>query len=227
MQLIRSVVSRQPHNVRHVQYLYMHIRCPSPDMIATCPSTLYSPRVKASVTAGQCVDAGESNELLLAVNADPVSCVCVQGVRPWTLLDKVITVQAAAHQAAKHWTWFSVSCGNPAQMAMQHIQAPQSHRHMKGLCTIQRHSPCCVQATARLKARQLPSRKPYFNTGENPDLWFEPGEVWEIRGADLTISPVHMSAVGRLHPSRGVSMRWGLHTLNPQIWLACCAAQSL
>ena len=65
-----------------------------------------------------------------------------------------------------------------------------------------------VQATARLKARQLPGRKPYFNTGESPDLWFEPGEVWEIRGADLTISPVHMSAVGRLHPSRGVSMRY-------------------
>ena len=63
-----------------------------------------------------------------------------------------------------------------------------------------------MQATARLKARQI-SRKPYFKTGESCDLWFEPGEVWEIRGADLTISPVHMSAVGRLHPTRGVSMR--------------------
>ena len=56
--------------------------------------------------------------------------------------------------------------------------------------------------------RQLPGPKPYYSTGERPDLWFEPGEVWEIRGADLTISPVHMSAAGHLHPSRGVSLRY-------------------
>lgn len=33
-------------------------------------------------------------------------------------------------------------------------------------------------------------------------------QVWEVRGADLTISPVHMAAAGRLHPSRGVSLRF-------------------
>ncbi|KAK9793179.1 hypothetical protein WJX73_007861 [Symbiochloris irregularis] len=64
------------------------------------------------------------------------------------------------------------------------------------------------QATARLKERQLPGPKPYYTTGERPDVWFEPGEVWEIRGADLTISPVHMAAVGHLHASRGVSLRF-------------------
>lgn len=64
-----------------------------------------------------------------------------------------------------------------------------------------------MQATARLKDRQLPGPKPYYTTGERPDLWFEPSEVWEIRGADLTISPVHMAAVGHLHPTRGVSLR--------------------
>ncbi len=26
--------------------------------------------------------------------------------------------------------------------------------------------------------------------GEQPDVWFEAREVWEIRGADLTLSPV-------------------------------------
>lgn len=48
-----------------------------------------------------------------------------------------------------------------------------------------------VQATERLMAARLPGPKPYYVTGESPQLWFEPGEVWEIRGADLTLSPVH------------------------------------
>ncbi|GLJ09471.1 hypothetical protein SUGI_0110240 [Cryptomeria japonica] len=52
------------------------------------------------------------------------------------------------------------------------------------------------------------SKKPaYYQTLEEPDLWFCPELVWEIRGADLTVSPVHQAAVGLVHPSRGISMR--------------------
>ncbi|KAK9865080.1 hypothetical protein WJX84_011403 [Apatococcus fuscideae] len=65
-----------------------------------------------------------------------------------------------------------------------------------------------AEATARFKAQQLPERKPYYVTAESPSVWFEPTEVWEIRGADLTISPVHKAAVGHLHPDRGVSLRF-------------------
>lgn len=64
-----------------------------------------------------------------------------------------------------------------------------------------------LQATARFKAQQLPGPKAYYVTAESPSVWFEPTEVWEIRGADLTISPVHKAAVGHLHPDRGVSLR--------------------
>lgn len=63
-------------------------------------------------------------------------------------------------------------------------------------------------ATARLSATIIPGPKPYYNTGESPSVWFEPTEVWEIRGADLSISPVHRAAVGRLHSDRGVGLRF-------------------
>ncbi|KAG1346971.1 DNA ligase [Cocos nucifera] len=53
----------------------------------------------------------------------------------------------------------------------------------------------------------LSKKPPYYQTDESPDLWFPPELVWEIRGADLTISPVHHAAVGLVHPSRGISVR--------------------
>ncbi|KAJ4847523.1 hypothetical protein Tsubulata_003941 [Turnera subulata] len=53
------------------------------------------------------------------------------------------------------------------------------------------------------------SKKPlYYETAEVPDLWFAPEVVWEIRGADFTVSPVHQAAVGLVHPSRGISVRF-------------------
>ena len=64
------------------------------------------------------------------------------------------------------------------------------------------------QATKRLGDLRC-DRKSYYNTGESCSVWFEPNEVWEIRGADLTISPVHKAAIGRIEANveRGVSLR--------------------
>ena len=45
-------------------------------------------------------------------------------------------------------------------------------------------------------------------TGERAQFWFEPCEVWELRGADVTVSPVHMAAAGLVHSTRGLSMRF-------------------
>ncbi|XP_047317657.1 DNA ligase 6 [Impatiens glandulifera] len=53
------------------------------------------------------------------------------------------------------------------------------------------------------------SKKPmYYETAETPDMWFLPEVVWEIKGADFTVSPVHKAAVGLVHPSRGISVRF-------------------
>ncbi|XP_062206534.1 DNA ligase 6 isoform X2 [Phragmites australis] len=55
--------------------------------------------------------------------------------------------------------------------------------------------------------RILPKKPVYYNTDEQPELWFTAEQVWEIRGADLTLSPVHHAAIGLVHPSRGISVR--------------------
>ena len=58
-----------------------------------------------------------------------------------------------------------------------------------------------------------PDRKPEaYDTRERCAVWFrEPQEVWEVRGADLTLSPVHACARGRVPGApgeRGVALRF-------------------
>ncbi|CAI0452798.1 unnamed protein product [Linum tenue] len=64
--------------------------------------------------------------------------------------------------------------------------------------------------STRLRTKVIPEPKTYFRFGEklNPDVWFEPSEVWEVKAADLTISPVHCAAIGAVDPNKGISLRF-------------------
>ncbi|KAI0706815.1 hypothetical protein C8T65DRAFT_651542 [Cerioporus squamosus] len=44
--------------------------------------------------------------------------------------------------------------------------------------------------------------------GLRPEVYFKPQEVWEIRGADITISPVSVAALGVISQTRGLSLRF-------------------
>ncbi|KAL7790279.1 ATP-dependent DNA ligase [Trichoderma ceciliae] len=53
---------------------------------------------------------------------------------------------------------------------------------------------------------QKPSFIEYY--GPNPDVWFEPQEVWEMAFADITLSPVYTAAIGLASDERGLSLRF-------------------
>ncbi|HTT16609.1 MAG TPA: ATP-dependent DNA ligase [Thermoplasmata archaeon] len=49
---------------------------------------------------------------------------------------------------------------------------------------------------------------PSVETGIAPDRWFRPGVVLEVRGAELTVSPVHRAALGQVRSGAGLALRF-------------------
>ncbi|KAF9597190.1 hypothetical protein IFM89_016331 [Coptis chinensis] len=66
------------------------------------------------------------------------------------------------------------------------------------------------ERSASLRPKVIPQAKSYYRFAEtvNPDVWFEPTEVWEVKAADLSISPVHRAATGVVDPNKGISLRF-------------------
>jgi len=66
--------------------------------------------------------------------------------------------------------------------------------------------------TEQLKITQIEKPKSYFRYSEAknvfPDVWFEPSVVWEVKAADLSISPVHQAAVGIVSDNKGIALRF-------------------
>eukprot|EP01043_Picozoa_sp_COSAG02_P071210 COSAG02_NODE_12921_length_1472_cov_1.114348_1_plen_113_part_00 len=65
--------------------------------------------------------------------------------------------------------------------------------------------------TASFKARALSSRPAYYQVPESlagAPYWFAPTTVWEIQGAELTVSPNYLAAFGLAVAERGLSLRF-------------------
>ncbi|CAK0800833.1 unnamed protein product [Prorocentrum cordatum] len=60
------------------------------------------------------------------------------------------------------------------------------------------------------KGRVLKERESNYNVSDKlkPDVWLEACQVWEIKAADLSISPVHTSAFGVKADGKGIGLRF-------------------
>ncbi|KAL7754055.1 ATP-dependent DNA ligase Cdc17 [Sorochytrium milnesiophthora] len=64
------------------------------------------------------------------------------------------------------------------------------------------------QATA-LKDLIISAPKSYYKLGDaKADVYFDCKQVWEVKAADLSVSPVYKAAVGLVDPTKGISLRF-------------------
>jgi DNA ligase-1 len=67
-----------------------------------------------------------------------------------------------------------------------------------------------AERSSSLSSKVISTPRSYYRFAETakPDVWFEPTEVWEVKAADLTISPVYRAACGIVDRDKGISLRF-------------------
>jgi DNA ligase 1 len=60
----------------------------------------------------------------------------------------------------------------------------------------------------RLAPYQSTARPPRVDSKIEPDVWFEPGLVLEVTGAEMTLSPVHTAGWGTVRDGAGLALRF-------------------
>jgi len=60
------------------------------------------------------------------------------------------------------------------------------------------------------KGKTMPKPESSYRVSDRlvPDVWLEPVQVWEIKAADLSISPVHTSGFGVKAEGKGIGLRF-------------------
>ncbi|KAK8174873.1 hypothetical protein BC567DRAFT_210059 [Phyllosticta citribraziliensis] len=65
---------------------------------------------------------------------------------------------------------------------------------------------------AALSQHVIEKPKPFYSHSpgntDQPDVWFEPRFVWEVKSADLTVSPRYRAAIEELGVGKGISLRF-------------------
>mmetsp|Transcript_21480 Transcript_21480/g.55091 ORF Transcript_21480/g.55091 Transcript_21480/m.55091 type:complete len:616 (+) Transcript_21480:340-2187(+) len=66
--------------------------------------------------------------------------------------------------------------------------------------------------SAKLKEFVIQEPRNYYKYGDSaamrPEVWFDAKVVWEVKAADLSISPIHQAALGYVEPGKGISIRF-------------------
>jgi DNA ligase-1 len=69
-----------------------------------------------------------------------------------------------------------------------------------------------TEITQQLQKTEIPKPKSYYQYSdakkEIPDVWLEPTVVWEVKAADLSLSPVHQAAIGLVVENKGIALRF-------------------